>query len=180
MIGKVSTKRYALALFSSGEKEGKERLYLDELRSFLSLLEEKEAIKRAILLPLLEMEKRKEILMEIVRALSLSPVVANLLSMLLERNRLAHLPQIISEYTEIMDEREGRVRATILTAFPLQVTEIREIEKILKERLKKEVLLEVKEDRTLIGGLRLKIGDTIIDGTVRRQLDLLQENLLKE
>lgn len=180
MRGKGVAKRYAAALFSSGEKEGRERQYLEELKSFLSLLDERERIKGMILLPLIEMEKRRAILMDVVRALNLSPQVSNLLLMLLERNNLSSLPDIVGEYLRILDEREGRVRATLFTAFPLQRAEVEKIKAILKERLGKEVVLEVREEKALISGLRLKIGDTIIDGSVRRQLEVLQEILMRE
>lgn len=179
MIRKAIARRYAIALFSAGEKEGKVRLYLEEMERFLEILEREESLKRTIFFPLFEMERRKEILKDIAKVLNLSFAFQNLLYILLERNRVSLLPEIKEEYVNLLDEKEGRVKATIFSAFPLEEEERKEMESLLKERFGKDVVLELKEDKSLIGGIKLKVKDLIIDGSIKRQIELLKENLLK-
>ncbi len=163
-----------------GEKNGKYNEYLKEIETILALLEKEERLKKALLLPILEMDKRKDILGDVMRAIGISMPTSNMLSMLLERNRMTYLPLLKEVYRELVDEKEGRMRGTLWTAFPLDAPAKARIESVLKERTKKDVVLNVVEDKSLIGGVKLDVKGTIIDGSVKRQLNTLKENILKE
>ena len=132
------------------------------------------------MLPILEMEKRKELLGDVVRAAGLSLAVTNMLTMLMERNRMGYLPLLKEAYTNLVDEKEGRVKGTLWSAFPIDAAMQTKIEAVLKEWMKKDVILTVIEDKSLIGGIKLDVHGTIVDGSVKRQLEALKENILKE
>jgi len=100
--------------------------------------------------------------------------------MLLERNRMGYITVIRDVYSELVDEKEGRVRGTVWSAYALDAETKGRIEGALKEKLKKDVILDAIEDRSLIGGVKVSLKGTIIDGSVKRQLETLKENILKE
>jgi F-type H+-transporting ATPase subunit delta len=100
--------------------------------------------------------------------------------MLLERNRMGYLPLVSDVYGELVDEKEGRVKGTIWSAYPLDEGMKARIQDVLKEKMKKEVVLRMVEDKTLIGGIKVAVKGTIMDGSVKRQLEVLKENILKE
>jgi F-type H+-transporting ATPase subunit delta len=180
LIRHAIAKRYAKALFSVGEKDGNYRKYLEELNALLETVETQPRLKTTLMLPLLEMAKRRDLLSDIVRVLGISPVVANTVQMLLEKNRVAYLPLVGEMYSELVDDKEGRVKGTVHTAYPLPQAAKARIEEALGERLQKKVELSVTEDRNLIGGVRVVVGGLRIDGTVRRQLEILNERIMKE
>ena len=180
MIHQSIAKKYAKGLFNVGEKDGKYRAYLDELIAIVALFEKEAALGKALMLPILEMGKRKELLADVVRASGISLSLTNMLTMLMERNRMGYLPLVRDAYLDLVDEKEGRVRGTIWSAYPLDEGLKARIEEVLKERMKKEVILDVSEDKSLIGGVKLNVKGTIIDGSVKRQLETLKENILKE
>ena len=180
MISHSIAKRYAKALFEAGEKEGTYRRYLDEMDALLKLVEAEPRLKTTLMLPLLEMGKRRDLLSEVVRLLGLSPAVAGTLQMLLEKNRVSYWSLVREKYAELVDEKEGRVKGVLYTAYPLANDAKARIEAALGERLQKKVELAVTQDRALIGGVKVVVGGLRIDGTVRRQLEILNERIMKE
>jgi len=180
LISQSIAKRYAKGLFNVGEKNGKYREYQSEIEGVLGVFDKEERLKRAIVLPLVEVEKRREVLSDVLKSLQVSSPLASMFTMLLEKNRMGYLSLIRDVYNELVDEKEGRVKGTLWTAFPMDDAAKGKIEKELGAKLGKEVLLTVREDKSLIGGVRVAIKGTIIDGSVKRQLHTLQENILKE
>jgi F-type H+-transporting ATPase subunit delta len=180
LISQAIAKRYANGLFAVGEKDGKYGNYLEEIERIVKLFAEQQRIGKALMLPILEMEKRKELLGDVMKAFGVSLPLANLFTMILEKNRMAYIPLIKDVYRELVDEKEGRVRGTLYTAYPLDESARKRIEEELKGKLRKDVVLQVVEDKSLIGGVKVVVKGTIIDGSVKRQLEVLKENILKE
>lgn len=180
MISQAIAKRYAKGLFAVGEKDGKYGNYLEEIEKIVKLFAEQQRIGKALMLPILEMEKRKELLGDVMKAFGVSLPLANLFTMILENNRMVYIPLIKDVYGELVDEKEGRVRGILYTAYPLDAGAIKRIEEELKRKLRKDVVLRVVEDKSLIGGVKVVVKGTIIDGSVKRQLEVLKENILKE
>ena len=95
----------------------------------------------------------------------------NLLRLLISNDRLGLLPQIHAQFVQLKNELEGVVEAEIRTAFPLDNKQLSGLVASLERRFKRRVQPRVSQDRELIGGLRITVGDTIIDGSVRGKLD---------
>jgi len=180
LISQSIAKRYAKGLFAVGEKDGKYREYLTAMESILGVFDKEQRLGKALMLPILEMAKRKGLLADIMKACDAPLPLANMFSMLLEKNRMGYINLIKDVYSELVDEKDGQIRGTIYTAYPLVDTMKSRIEVELKKRLHKNVLLQVIEDKTLIGGVKVNVKGTIIDGSIKRQLETLKENILKE
>lgn len=180
MIRQSIARRYAKGLFAVGDKDGKYGTYFEDLEQIMGVVEANVKLKNALMLPLLEMNKRRDLLSDVVRALALSPTVANLLQLLLENHRIDYLPFIRNLYAELVDEKEGRTKGQIFTPFPLSDDIKARIEQVLSERLGKKVQLSPVEDKDLIGGVKVVVGGLRIDGSVRHQLELMNESILKE
>lgn len=100
---------------------------------------------------------------------------ANFLKLLAENRRLALLPMISRLFADYYAEHEQRATAYITSAFPLTSSEKIQMEAALQARFKRSITLECDVDPNLIGGAVIRVGDQIIDGTVRnslKQLDL--------
>jgi F-type H+-transporting ATPase subunit delta len=107
-----------------------------------------------------------------------SPIVQRFALLLLERGRIVLLTSLARAYRELADAHAGRVRAVVTSAAPLAPADLERVRKSLERRTKKTVMLEAEVDPNLIGGLVARVGDLVLDGSVRTQLDTLREKLL--
>ncbi|HIC96113.1 TPA: ATP synthase F1 subunit delta [Candidatus Bipolaricaulota bacterium] len=171
---------YASALWELGAEEG--RMRLDRLEEDLQYswrvlsLSEFELL-RALRHPLIPKRDKLMLVREVFS--ELDELVRNLLLLLVERGRVAYLGGILEEFRRLREEREGLIRAVVFSPFPLG--ELRgAIRGRLEELTGKEVRLEERLDRSLIGGVKIKMGDLVLDGSVRAKLEQLCEELLLE
>jgi F-type H+-transporting ATPase subunit delta len=118
-------------------------------------------------------------LRELIAKLGLSATVTNFLLLILDKNRLNYLPQIVVSYGMFADELSGVVRPTITSAMPLDDRQVEEIKGTLEKSTGKKVIINVEVDPSLIGGVVTKIGDKAFDGSLKTQLakigDILQK-----
>jgi F-type H+-transporting ATPase subunit delta len=98
--------------------------------------------------------------------------------LLLERRRIVLLPSIARAYRDMADAHLGRVRAQITSAEPLAAAALDRVRRSLEQRTGKQVIVETAVDPDLIGGLVARVGDLVLDGSVRTQLSDLRAKLL--
>jgi F-type H+-transporting ATPase subunit delta len=103
----------------------------------------------------------------------------NLLRVLIENDRLSALPEIAETYEELKNEREGVVEALITTALPLDKSQLAALVEEIEARFKRKVQVQVNVDAGLIGGVRMQVGDEVIDGSVRGRLAAMAAALMK-
>jgi F-type H+-transporting ATPase subunit delta len=103
----------------------------------------------------------------------------NLLRVLIENGRLATLPEIRDIYEELKNAREGVVEAVITSAYPLDSDQLSTLVAELERRFKRKVNPQVNVDAALIGGVRMQVGDEVIDGSVRGKLTAMAVALTK-
>jgi F-type H+-transporting ATPase subunit delta len=94
----------------------------------------------------------------------------NLVRVLIENGRLATLPEIRELYDELKNAREGVVEALITSAYPLDSGQLSTLVAELEQRFQRKVRPQVNVDAALIGGVRMQVGDEVIDGSVRGKL----------
>jgi len=107
----------------------------------------------------------------------LSAEQCNFLRVLVEADRIALLPQIRAQFLQLKDEAEGVAKARIDSAFALSDAQIAEITGGLEKRFGRRIDATVNVDPTLIGGVRITVGDTVVDGTVQAQLHAMARDL---
>ena len=108
---------------------------------------------------------------------SFSAVVKNFLKLLIEKNRIGALPAINDYYARLTDELSNITRAEIIAARPLNEGARSKLIGALRSFTSKDVRAEVKADESLIGGVVVRIGDLVLDGSIRAQLEGLKESL---
>jgi F-type H+-transporting ATPase subunit delta len=102
-----------------------------------------------------------------------------LVRLLIENGRLALLPEICEIYEALKNEREGVVDARITTAYPLSAGQLSALVAELENRFKRKVKPQVEVDVGLIGGVRMQVGDEVIDVSVRGRLAAMAAALMK-
>ena len=103
--------------------------------------------------------------------------VKNLVAALAENRRLVLLPAIADQFDQLKQAEEGVLTAHIASAFPLTDSQSAELAATLKAKYGKEIQLEVSEDSALLGGVRIQIGDDVIDASVRGKLQAMAVSL---
>ena len=107
----------------------------------------------------------------------LSTPARNLIFVLVQRGRIEQLPRVAAAFAELDDKRQGIVHATATAAAPLTDTEIRALTARLEQMTGGRIALETDVDESLLGGLIVRVGDRLIDGSVRGRLERLRSQL---
>jgi len=103
--------------------------------------------------------------------------LANFIRLLVDRHRLAMLPDLARLFRDMADQKAGRIRGTVVSAVPLDAQAVEQLQQILGRVLQKQVLLDTRVDRTVLGGVSTQVGSVVYDGTLRTQLDELKRAL---
>jgi len=178
LISNIS-KRYARAFFEIAEGEKKLEQYYNELKQFSSIVGENKDLGGFLANPVFDQESKKKVLGQIIGKLSLSKMTINFLNLLIDKKRIDVLPDIETCYRQLMDETLRKVRVTLKTAFPLSGDMQNYITSNLKKMTGQEVEVTVEDDKGLLGGIVIGVGDTLYDGSIKNQLNNMR-NLLGE
>jgi F-type H+-transporting ATPase subunit delta len=108
----------------------------------------------------------------------LSPMARNLLALLVSKRRLRLLPRILVAYRKLRDAYLGIEEAEVVTAIPLEPEELEQLRAHLRAARGKEVRLRHRVDPTILGGLIIRVGDQLLDGSVRGGLEQLRRTLV--
>ena len=179
MRGGRAAHRYAKALFGLAEDDHRHREVRVELANLDSLFEGSRELRDALLTPLHPASERKAALREISGRASVSPLVQNFLSYLIDQRRLIDFQAIKAAYDELADNAEGLLTAEVTSAGPLDERRKDRLRRALSDRTGREVRLEIEINPALIGGAIAKVGDLVFDGSLRTQLGQLRANLTK-
>lgn len=170
------SRRYAKALFSLGQGDGSLGNYGRELMEFNDFCSANRDFGQVIANPIFSVEERKKLLEVILSRSGFSAMVKNFLNLLLDKNRIGAIKAITDHYGRLTDEASNVVRAEVISARPMKKGALEKIEKSLEKVISKKIISKVSEDRDLIGGIVVKIGDLVLDGSIRAQLDGLKES----
>ncbi len=180
MISLTIAKKYARALLEIGQKEGIYEELGKELKSLADLLQENRELRAILMSPAYPVVTRKGIVRAIAKRLGLTKALIDFMDLLLEKERMDHLAEMVKAYEALCDEVSHRIRATMITAGKLTPETVQILKDQLESKTGKQVLLSIKEDPSLIGGVLTQIDNIIYDGSLKTQLSIFKENLYKE
>ena len=179
MTSRGAATRYARALFDTAlaEKMDLQQTF-QELRGFAGLMTANEALGRVLTNPAIPKARKQGVVEQLIaRAGSLQAPVAKLALLLAERDRLALLPEVAQAFEQRLMEHQKIVRAQLVTATALPDDRVTAIREGLKRATGRDVTLETRIDPAIIGGAVARIGSTVFDGSVTRQLELMRDAL---
>jgi F-type H+-transporting ATPase subunit delta len=170
------TKGYAEALFRVLQAEGELDEVEDELFRFGKLLESNYDLKQALADQALPPDQRAKVL-DALLADKVTPHTLGLLQFIVNQGHARQLPEILEDLSDIAAEARDAAVAEVRTAMPLDEDQRTQLAEALSTATGKRVQLKALVDRSVLGGVYAKIGDTVIDGTVRRRLQQLKEQV---
>ena len=173
----VIARRYAKALLLIGKEDGNTEAYRDELSVVNEMVEKENTLEQAINNPLYNAEERQKVLESVIEKLGLSAVMKSFLTLLFEKGRFIYLGSINDFYQKLADELKGISRASLVSATELSSETVEKIRSTLSEKTGKGIILDVEKDPGLIGGIVTRIGDLVLDGSIKTQLLNMRESL---
>jgi F-type H+-transporting ATPase subunit delta len=170
----TAPRRYAEAAFEVGLRDGTVETWRRELDQAAGTLDTG-ALEETLANPAMPLDQRVDAAGQIFGGLS-RPVL-NLVLLLLKRGRIEQLPRVAAEFRRLDDKRNGLTHATATSAAPLGPDEVRGITARLEQLTGGRIALETSVDPDLLGGVVVRVGDRLIDGSVRGRLERLRQQL---
>ncbi|MDD3023283.1 MAG: F0F1 ATP synthase subunit delta [Syntrophomonadaceae bacterium] len=176
MLNKSVARRYAEAFFSIARDANKIDEFQQELEKIVSAINETDSLKEYFAHLLIPAKAKKEVATKIFGG-QISQLTLNFLLMIIDKRRESYIGFIAEEYKDMADESRNITKAELVTAVEVADEDIKSLAEKLSASMGKTVQLKLQVDQSLIGGLKLKIGDKIIDGTVAKRLQMLKDQL---
>lgn len=173
---------YAKATFSDGQKAGQLGAWLAVLVAFSKIIKNND-VDRLIVNPRFSNEEVKDVLIDLIK--TIEPQSANLLKnktdhllrLLIKEKRLMILPDIALVYQQLLNQHQDLIKVSVSYAFPLTKEHCYQIQQRLEKRFNTEVKLKMIKDESLIGGIVIRSGDWVMDGSIKDKLTRLSKNL---
>jgi F-type H+-transporting ATPase subunit delta len=167
---------YAEALFGVLRAEGELDTVEDELYRFGKVLDDNYELKRALSEQGVDHSTRVKVLEELLGN-KVSPHTMGLLTFIVAQDRARELPEILEEVSRIAAESRDAALAEVRSAVPLDEDQRTELTRALEKATGKTIELKVLIDPTVLGGIVAKVGDTVIDGTIKHRIEQLKEQV---
>ena len=167
---------YASALFEVAKGEGDLSRVEDELFTVASRVQSNDALRDALTDRSLPVDLRQGIVEDLLGGRA-SPTTTNLTSMIVGAGRAKDIPAIIEKFLQKSAGSRSETLAEVTSAVPLEGDQEQRLTAALSSRLKRSVSLKVTVDPSIMGGLIVRTGDTVIDGSVRSRLEQLKNQL---
>lgn len=173
------SRRYATAIVDAAEAAGVSDTVATEIDGYAAAFAASKDLSNVLTNPVFTVEERSKTLTSVMDAMKLSDMVRRVLQMLQDRDRMVEIAAIARAVRHLADTRSKRVRATVESAAELSAETLTNLKNALEKRTGKHVELEIAVDPSLLGGIRTTIGSTVLDGTIRTQLEELRDDLLR-
>ena len=171
-------RRYARALAETCDDSANHAVIQKQLADFASLWDASAELRSLIKNPVIEVEKKREVLEAVNTKSMVAPTTRRFLGVLLERGRLDSIADISEAFTVLMDEQDKRLRAEVRSAVPLEAADLTRIQASLERITGKTVSLDTQVAPELLGGVQVQIGNQVLDASIRSQLDSIKDRLL--
>jgi F-type H+-transporting ATPase subunit delta len=174
MSQRTVSRRYASALYQEADASGVLDAIDEDVLLLRTSLNDTREFRRVFESPVIPREKKEAILQALLKE-RIEPLTLQFLHLLIEKDRASLAKPILDAYQALRDEHRGIVDAEATVARPLADDDREALLETLEERTGKTVRLHVKKEPALIGGLVVRIGDRVFDGSVRSQLNALHD-----
>jgi F-type H+-transporting ATPase subunit delta len=174
----AAARRYARALHDVALQKGEVQPLRAELQQLVQLIEGNPELNKTLLHPGLGAERRQRLVKALFAGRG-SELLGRLLTLLAERDRMALLPELAEAFVRVANEHAGVLMAEAVAAQPLDEAQLGSLRAALKNATGREVELRARVDPALLGGLVVTLAGRTYDGSVRAQLGLLRERLVR-
>ena len=175
----TSAKRYSLALYELSKEANILTSIEENSSALLSLLSKNKDFNNMIKDPTVKQDILINIIDQISENSKLEILFKNFLIFLIKKRRLFYIEKILKNFSEICSEKRGELKAKIKSAKNLTEEEVNKIAKELSNNFKSKIKLSYKHDQSLIGGLVMQVGSTMIDTSIKNKLQQIENRMVE-
>lgn len=129
---------------------------------------------------LIPLVNRRQVASELVDKMEMTPLIKNFFFVLVEKERAWLLPDVVREYGVLQDQLQGVVRVVVTSATAPDPGIYQALGKLLQKNLDKKIAIREEQDPAMIGGLSVRLGNCVYDGSVRRELEKIKEAMMQQ
>ena len=179
MIGGSLARRYARALLAIGQESGETRRPLSEAETFERMTAGEPFLRELLESAHVNRRDKKAALEPSLSSAGFLPATRNFLFLLIDKGRMNMLPAIVSELRRMIERIEGIERVELEVPMPLTDGQRERLASVLGGKTGKKIVLEERIDPAVLGGMVVKIGSVVYDGSARTQIQKIRQNLTK-
>jgi len=173
----ILAKRYAKALFAVGQEEGLSESFRETLNVLGDFLNTYPEAMDGLTNPLYPMELREKVMAQLISELQANQLIANFFNLVIQKKRADILPEIATEFQVLVDADQNISRGTVISATEISGELQAKVQSTLENITGKKVILASDIDPSIIGGIVAKVGDLVMDGSIKTQLAGLNESI---
>ena len=167
--------RYALALFGLARDQKQLESVGASLAAVRNALNESDDFRALTTSPLVGRDAAVKAVSATAEAMRLDPLTASFLGVLAQNRRLSQLGNVIRAFNMLAARHRGEITAEVISAHPLDDDQVEAIKQNLRTRMGRDIAVEMNVDSAILGGLVVKIGSQMIDGSIRTKLNNLAQ-----
>ena len=169
---------YALALYEVAKEKDKVDEYINDLREICDLIENNKDFYEVVKHPQISTKNKKRTFINIFKG-KIDEELLSFLLILIEKDRILYLREKLNEMEKIDLERKNILSAVVKTAVPLLESEISNLQEKLEKQYNKKIIMTTEIDKSLLGGVYVRVGNDVIDGTIKSKLEEMKDIMLK-
>lgn len=173
----ILAKRYAKAIFTIGQEQEKYEEYDEVLQGLADLYTTHPEVVDAMTNPLYPMDVKENVMKGIVGSMKVDTIMGNFLNLLVQKKRAEILPEIAVAFKTMVDEAKNISHGNVISAIELSDELKANVQTILEKLTGKKVELTTSVDPSIIGGIIAKVGDLVLDGSIKTQLAGLKDSI---
>ncbi|MBQ6819931.1 MAG: F0F1 ATP synthase subunit delta [Clostridium sp.] len=170
-------RRYALALYEVAEEKGKVQQYIQDLQEICTIIENNKDFYEVIKQPQISTKMKKKTFINIFKG-HIDEELLSFLLILIEKDRILYLREKLNELEKIDLERKNTVKGIVKTTIPLTEKEYENLLATLEKKYNKHIILEQIIDKSILGGIYVRVNNDVIDSTIKSKLDEMKELML--
>ena len=175
----TSAERYSLALFELSEENNLLSLIEEQSSSVLNLIDQSEDFSNLIKDPTTSQENLLKVINVISENNKFETLFKNFLSFLIQKRRFFFIERILKSFIEICSRKRGELKAELKSAKELSNEEISKIREELTKNFSSKIKLNYKHDESLIGGLVVQVGSTMVDTSIKNKLQQIENRMIE-
>ena len=175
----TSSKRYALALFELSDESKKLEAVEEQITALLKLVSDSKDFSNLIKDPTSNQDDLIKVITKISDSFKLDNLIKNFLIFLVNKRRFFYVEQIMKSFVEICSEKRGELKAELKSAKELSSDEINKITDELTKNFSSKIKLNYKYDKSLIGGLIVQVGSTMVDTSIKNKLQQIENRMIE-
>ena len=175
----TSAERYSLALFELSEENSLLTQIEDQSLSMINLINQSDDFSKLIRDPTINQEDLLKVINKISESYKFETLFKNFLNFLIQKRRFFYVENILKSFIETCSRKRGEIKAELRSAKNLSNVEIKEIKELLTKNFNSKINLNFKYDESLIGGLIVQVGSTMVDTSIKNKLQQIENKMLE-